>query len=282
MLGADGNDPAEIAHLAQLERCVPVVRYVAAAGRGYERTTPLGRLASEQERKELRPKGIVGRSRVPPPPRNARPERTVPTGRGGQSLPDRCRRLQHGCPQTQGLGTIRQSWMEQAIASCSLENWAGEMVKEGAVPHGDSNPQPRWKASRSKPAGSRPNRCAFLSSGDRCVVVPSFSASVGNAIDQRGYWKLLLSATPSSTPRASGLQPRKSAKDAKRNIRWAFAPFRGHSEVDERTNRVWHFARLYLRGVCRKCGASGGHAAVCAHKIIMSQAYLSKGTSGAE
>jgi hypothetical protein len=36
MLGAAGNDPVEIAHLAQLERCVPVVRYVAAAGRRYE------------------------------------------------------------------------------------------------------------------------------------------------------------------------------------------------------------------------------------------------------
>jgi len=36
MLGADGNDPLEIAYLAQLERCGPVVRYVAEAGRRYE------------------------------------------------------------------------------------------------------------------------------------------------------------------------------------------------------------------------------------------------------
>ena len=36
MLGADGNDPAELAHFALLERCVPVVGYVAAAGRQYE------------------------------------------------------------------------------------------------------------------------------------------------------------------------------------------------------------------------------------------------------
>lgn len=36
MLGADGNDPVEIAHLALLERCMPVVRYVTAAGRHYE------------------------------------------------------------------------------------------------------------------------------------------------------------------------------------------------------------------------------------------------------
>jgi hypothetical protein len=36
MLGAAGNDPAEIAHLARLERCEAIVRYVAAAGRKFE------------------------------------------------------------------------------------------------------------------------------------------------------------------------------------------------------------------------------------------------------
>ncbi len=40
MLGAQGNAPAEIAHLAQLERCEPIVRYVAAAGRQYEPDNP--------------------------------------------------------------------------------------------------------------------------------------------------------------------------------------------------------------------------------------------------
>jgi hypothetical protein len=40
MLGADGNDPVEIAHLAQMERGAPIVRYVAAAGRQYEPGNP--------------------------------------------------------------------------------------------------------------------------------------------------------------------------------------------------------------------------------------------------
>lgn len=36
MLGAEGNAPLEIAHLARLERCEAIVRYVAAAGRRFE------------------------------------------------------------------------------------------------------------------------------------------------------------------------------------------------------------------------------------------------------
>lgn len=36
MLGAEGNDPQEVARLARLERCEPVVRYVAEAGKRFE------------------------------------------------------------------------------------------------------------------------------------------------------------------------------------------------------------------------------------------------------
>jgi hypothetical protein len=36
MLGAAGNDPATIAWLAEMERCVAVVWYIAAAGRQFE------------------------------------------------------------------------------------------------------------------------------------------------------------------------------------------------------------------------------------------------------
>ncbi len=36
MLGAFGNDPAEMAHLAKMERCEALVRYVAAAGQKFE------------------------------------------------------------------------------------------------------------------------------------------------------------------------------------------------------------------------------------------------------
>jgi len=36
MLGADGNDPRRLAHMAVMERCVTSVRYVAEAGRRFE------------------------------------------------------------------------------------------------------------------------------------------------------------------------------------------------------------------------------------------------------
>lgn len=40
MLGAAGNDPRRVARWAAMERCVPVVRHVAEAGRRYEPTNP--------------------------------------------------------------------------------------------------------------------------------------------------------------------------------------------------------------------------------------------------
>jgi hypothetical protein len=40
MLGAEGNAPGEIAHLARLERGEAIVRYVATAGRRYEPGNP--------------------------------------------------------------------------------------------------------------------------------------------------------------------------------------------------------------------------------------------------
>jgi hypothetical protein len=40
MLGAEGNDPGKIAHLAKLERSEPVIRYVASAGLKYEPGNP--------------------------------------------------------------------------------------------------------------------------------------------------------------------------------------------------------------------------------------------------
>ena len=36
MLGAEGNDPSEIARLAKMERCEPIVRYIAEAGQKFE------------------------------------------------------------------------------------------------------------------------------------------------------------------------------------------------------------------------------------------------------
>ena len=40
MLGADGNDPVEIARRAKLERAESIVRYVASAGKRYEPDNP--------------------------------------------------------------------------------------------------------------------------------------------------------------------------------------------------------------------------------------------------
>jgi hypothetical protein len=36
MLGAEGNDPSEIARLAKMERCEAIIRYIAVAGRKFE------------------------------------------------------------------------------------------------------------------------------------------------------------------------------------------------------------------------------------------------------
>ncbi len=63
MLGAEGNDPAKVAHLARLERAESIVRYVATAGKHFEPENPfwLALLA-------LLPQGPPPKSSVVPHP----------------------------------------------------------------------------------------------------------------------------------------------------------------------------------------------------------------------
>jgi hypothetical protein len=63
MLGAEGNDPAKVAHLARMERAESIVRYVATAGKRFEPENPFWRALLA-----LLPEGPPPKSSVLPHP----------------------------------------------------------------------------------------------------------------------------------------------------------------------------------------------------------------------